>query len=96
GGGGQKPLNSQSLETKNPKNTKNLESKSKTNKALEYQNPNKIQTTKIQSPKAFKDLVNPQSPKVLESNPKLDSKNTKESKKIQRVKNTYDSTNSQK
>ena len=40
--------------------------------------------------------MNPQSPKVLESNPKLDSKNTKESKKIQRVKNTYDSTNSQK
>ena len=40
--------------------------------------------------------MNPQSQKVLESNPKLDSKNTRESKKIQRVKNTYDSTNSQK
>ena len=40
--------------------------------------------------------MNPQSPKVLESNLKLDSKNTRESKKIQRVKNTYDSTNSQK
>ncbi|WP_166666934.1 beta strand repeat-containing protein, partial [Helicobacter pullorum] len=102
GGGGAKPLNNQSLETKNPKNTKSLDSKSKTNKALESQNPNKIQTTKIQSSKASKDLVNPQSQKVVESNPKLDSKNTRESKKIQRVKNTCDSitiqnpTNSQK
>ncbi|OCR16642.1 hypothetical protein [Helicobacter pullorum] len=98
GGGGAKPLNNQSLETKNPKNAKGLDSKSK----LESKNPNKIQTTKIQSSKASKDLVNPQSPKVLESNLKLDSKNTRESKKIQRVKNTYDSitiqnpTNSQK
>ena len=91
GGGGQS-LNNQSLETKNPKNAKGLDSKSK----LESKNPNKIQTAKIQSSKASKDLVNPQSPKVLESNLKLDSKNTRESKKIQRVKNTYDSTNSQK
>ncbi|WP_179854359.1 beta strand repeat-containing protein, partial [Helicobacter pullorum] len=90
------PLNNQSLETKNPKSAKSLDSNSKINKALESQNPNKIQTTKIQSPKAFKDLVNPQSQKVVESNLKLDSKNTRESKKIQRVKNTYDSTNSQK
>ncbi|WP_179856031.1 beta strand repeat-containing protein, partial [Helicobacter pullorum] len=95
-------LNNQSLETKNPKNAKSLDSNSKTNKALESQNPNKIQTAKIQSPKVSKDLVNPQSPKVLESNLKLDSKNTRESKKIQRVKNTSNSitiqnpTNSQK
>ena len=43
GGGGAKPLNNQSLETKNPKNAKGLDSKSK----LESKNPNKIQTTKI-------------------------------------------------
>ncbi|WP_196332223.1 hypothetical protein, partial [Helicobacter pullorum] len=92
GGGGQKALNNQSLETKNLKNTKSLDSNSKINKTLESKNPNKIQTAKIQSPKASKDLANPQSPKVLESNLKLDSKNTRESKKIQRVKNTYDST----
>ncbi|WP_040500027.1 hypothetical protein, partial [Helicobacter pullorum] len=73
-----------------------LDSNSKTSRTLESQNPNKIQTAKIQSPKVSKDLANPQSPKVLESNLKLDSKNTRESKKIQRVKNTYDSTNSQK
>ena len=105
GGGGAKPLNSQSLETKNPKNTKSLDSNSKTNKALESQNPNKIQSSKVS-----KDLVNPQSPKVVESNLKLDSttcqKSNKESEsklpKIQRVKNTRDSitiqnsTNSQK
>ncbi|WP_279145401.1 beta strand repeat-containing protein, partial [Helicobacter pullorum] len=110
GGGGQKPLNNQSLETKNPKNTKSLDSKSKTNKALESKNPNKIQTAKIQSPKVSKDLVNPQSQKVAESNLKLDSKTRQKSNKesesklpkIQRVKNTRDSitiqnpTNSQK
>ncbi|WP_144049320.1 beta strand repeat-containing protein, partial [Helicobacter pullorum] len=102
GGGGQKPLNSQSLETKEILRSKiqdskiQLESNSPklkdSNSKLESKNPNKIQTTKIQSSKASKDLVNPQSPKVVESNPKLDSKNTRESKKIQRVKNTYDST----
>ncbi|WP_196332205.1 hypothetical protein, partial [Helicobacter pullorum] len=107
GGGGQKPLNNQSLETKEILKSKiqdskiQLESNSPklkdSNSKLESKNPNKIQ-----SPKVSKDLVNPQSQKVLESNPKLDSKNTRESKKIQRVKNTYDSitiqnsTNSQK
>ncbi|WP_279145405.1 beta strand repeat-containing protein, partial [Helicobacter pullorum] len=77
-----------------------LDSKSK----LESKNPNKIQTIKIQSPKASKDLVNLESSKVLESNLKLDSKTRQKSNKeseskppkIQRVKNTYDSTNSQK
>ncbi|WP_278824482.1 beta strand repeat-containing protein, partial [Helicobacter pullorum] len=77
-----------------------MDSKSK----LQSKNPNKIQTAKIQSPKVSKDLVNPQSPKVVESNLKLDSKTRQKSNKeseskqpkIQRVKNTYDSTNSQK
>ncbi|WP_158654106.1 beta strand repeat-containing protein, partial [Helicobacter pullorum] len=110
GGGGQKALNNQSLKTKNTKNAKSLDSNSKTNKDLESQNSNKIQTTKIQSPKVSKDLVNLESSKVLESNLKLDSKthqkSNKESEsklpKIQRVKNTRDSitiqnpTNSQK
>ena len=49
GGGGQKPLNNQSLETKNPKNAKGLDSKSK----LESKNPNKIQTAKIKDFKAL-------------------------------------------
>ncbi|WP_179854225.1 beta strand repeat-containing protein, partial [Helicobacter pullorum] len=86
---GQKPLNNQSLETKNPKNTKSLDSKSKTNKTLESQNPNKIQTTKIQDSKI-----------QLESNPKdfakLESQKISkielESKKIQRAKSTLDFT----
>ncbi|STQ87246.1 hypothetical protein [Helicobacter pullorum] len=83
-----------------------MDSKSK----LESKNPNKIQTAKIQSPKASKDLVNLESSKVLESNLKLDSKTRQKSNKeseskppkIQRVKNTCDSitiqnpTNSQK
>ncbi|WP_179856033.1 beta strand repeat-containing protein, partial [Helicobacter pullorum] len=93
----QKPLNSQSLETKEILKSKiqdskiQLESNSPklkdSDSKLESKNPNKIQ-----SPKASKDLVNPQSQKVVESSPKLDSKNTRESKKIQRVKNTCDST----
>ncbi|WP_278824315.1 hypothetical protein, partial [Helicobacter pullorum] len=43
-----------------------MDSKSK----LESKNPNKIQTAKIQSPKASKDLVNLESQRVVESNPK--------------------------
>ena len=112
GGGGPKPLNNQSQETKEILKSKiqdskiQLESNSPklkdSDSKLESKNPNKIQTAKIQSPKASKDLVNPQSPKVVESSPKLDSKNTRESKRIQRVKNTSNSitiqnpTNSQK
>ncbi|WP_179858666.1 beta strand repeat-containing protein, partial [Helicobacter pullorum] len=86
---GQKPLNNQSLETKNPKNTKSLDSNSKINKTLESKNPNKIQTTKIQDSKI-----------QLESNPKdfakLESQKISkielESKKIQRAKSTLDFT----
>ena len=81
GGGGQKPLNNQSLETKNPKNTKSLDTNSKTNKALESKNPNKIQTTKIQDSKIQLES-NPKDFAKLESNsPKLkDSKVSKTSK----------------
>ncbi|WP_143421800.1 S-layer family protein, partial [Helicobacter pullorum] len=91
GGGGAKPLNNQSLETKNPKNAKGLDSKSK----LESKNPNKIQTAKIQDSKASKDLakLESNSPKLkdskvsktskdsmkLESSPKLDSKTCQKS-----------------
>ncbi|WP_179853620.1 hypothetical protein, partial [Helicobacter pullorum] len=75
GGGGQKPLNNQSLE--NPKNAKGLDSKSK----LESKNPNKIQTTKIQDSKIQLES-NPKDLAKLESNsPKLkDSKVSKTSK----------------
>ena len=83
GGGGQKPLNSQSLE--NPKNAKGLDSKSK----LESKNPNKIQTAKIQDSKIQlesdpKDFAKLESQKI--------SKIELESKKIQRAKSTLDST----
>ena len=85
GGGGAKPLNNQSLETKNPKNAKGLDSKSK----LESKNPNKIQTAKIQDSKIQlesnpKDLAKLESQKI--------SKIELESKKIQRAKSTLDST----
>ncbi|WP_179854447.1 beta strand repeat-containing protein, partial [Helicobacter pullorum] len=89
----QKPLNNQSLETKNPKNAKGLDSKSK----LESKNPNKIQTAKIQDSKASKDSIKLESnsPKLkdskvsktskdsmkLESSPKLDSKTSQKSNK---------------
>ncbi|WP_179854427.1 beta strand repeat-containing protein, partial [Helicobacter pullorum] len=85
------PLNNQSLETKNPKNAKGLDSKSK----LESKNPNKIQTAKIQDSKASKDSIKLESnsPKLkdskvsktskdsmkLESSPKLDSKTCQKS-----------------
>ncbi|WP_158653954.1 beta strand repeat-containing protein, partial [Helicobacter pullorum] len=75
----------QSLETKNPKNAKGLDSKSK----LESKNPNKIQTAKIQDSKIQlesnpKDLAKLKSQKI--------SKIELESKKIQRAKSTLDST----
>ncbi|WP_179853617.1 beta strand repeat-containing protein, partial [Helicobacter pullorum] len=75
--GGAKPLNNQSLETKNPKNAKGLDSKSK----LESKNPNKIQTAKIQDSKIQLES-NPKDLAKLESNsPKLkDSKVSKTSK----------------
>ena len=67
GGGGQKPLNSQSLETKNPKNAKGLDSKSKTNKALESQKISKIEleSKKIQRAKSTLDST---TKKAKESN----------------------------
>ncbi|WP_218837224.1 hypothetical protein, partial [Helicobacter pullorum] len=73
-----------------------MDSKSKTNEALESKNPNKIQTTKIQDSKTSKDLMK------LESSPKLDSKTSQKSNskskspKIQRAKNTCDSKQSKK
>ncbi|KAB0574038.1 hypothetical protein F7P74_08365, partial [Helicobacter pullorum NCTC 12824] len=91
GGGGQKPLNNQSLETKEILKSKiqdskiQLESNSPklkdSDSKLESKNPNKIQ-----SPKASKNLVNPQSLKVLESNLKLDSKTRQKSKESSKVK----------
>ncbi|WP_166666948.1 beta strand repeat-containing protein, partial [Helicobacter pullorum] len=97
GGGGQKPLNNQSLE--NPKNAKGLDSKSKTNEALESKNPNKIQTTKIQDSKIQLES-NPKDLAKLESNsPKLkDSKVSKTSKDSMKLESSpkLDSKTSQK
>ncbi|WP_179854166.1 beta strand repeat-containing protein, partial [Helicobacter pullorum] len=95
GGGGQKPLNNQSLETKNPKNAKGLDSKSKS----ESKNPNKIQTTKIQDSKTQLES-NPKDLAKLESNsPKLkDSKVSKTSKDSMKLESSpkLDSKTSQK
>ncbi|KPH50133.1 hypothetical protein HPU229336_04340, partial [Helicobacter pullorum] len=66
--------NNQSLETKNPKNAKGLDSNSKTNKALESKNPNKIQTAKIQRVKNTSNSITIQNP--------TNSQKSKESSKV--------------
>ncbi|WP_218837228.1 hypothetical protein, partial [Helicobacter pullorum] len=95
GGGGAKPLNNQSLETKNPKNAKGLDSKSK----LESKNPNKIQTTKIQDSKIQLESNLKDFAKLESNSPKLkDSKVSKTSKDSMKLESSpkLDSKTSQK